>query len=260
MITGAFDLTILGPALLAGLLVTATHVPLGQQVLARGIIFIDLAIAQIAGLGLIVAQTLGWTAGGWRMQATALGAALGGGLLLAYTEKRWPRLQEALIGTSFVLAATGALLLLAASPHGGEHLRDLLIGQILWVGYAQLWPVAILYALLLAMWFGARCQQRTLPFYLIFALAVTASVQLVGVFLVFATLIIPALFAHAFPASPLRAGYALAVAGYLVGLLASVWWDMPSGALIVWSLALLALVTAPLIRYLTRDTGQERDA
>lgn len=242
------DLAIIGPALLAGLLVAATHVPLGQQVLARGIIFIDLAIAQIAGLGLIAAQLSGWPAGGWRTQAVALVSALGGGFLLAFTERRWPHLQEALIGVMFVLAATGAILLLSMSPRGGEHLRDLLVGQILWVTYAQLLPIAALYALLLIAWFGARAYQRTLFFYLVFALAVTASVQLVGVFLVFATLIVPALFARRFPSAPLLAGYALAVSGYGVGLLASVWWDMPSGALIVWCLVALALTGVALKR------------
>ncbi|KAF0190598.1 MAG: ABC 3 transporter family protein [Gammaproteobacteria bacterium] len=248
MNAAALDIGILGPALLAGLLVTATHVPLGQQVLARGIIFIDLAIAQIAGLGLMAAYTFGWEIGGWHMQATAFIAALGGALLLAWTERRWPQLQEALIGTLFVLAATGAILLLSANPHGGEHLRDLMVGQILWVSYEQLWPVAILYAVLLALWFGGRCYQRTLPFYLIFALAITASVQLVGVFLVFATLIIPAMFTSRLATHRLLAGYVVSSFAYGTGLIASALSDLPSGALIVWSLAVLAVAGGMVIR------------
>ena len=100
-----FDLSILGPAFCAGLLVLASHVPMGQQVLARGIVFIDLAIAQIAGLGVIAADALGWEPQGIAVQIAAVGAALLGALLLSFTEKRWPDIQEALIGVLFVLAA-----------------------------------------------------------------------------------------------------------------------------------------------------------
>src|SRR5512147_1043216 len=134
---------ILWPALLAGLLVTATHVPLGMQVLERGIVFIDLAIAQVAGAGVIVADALGWEPTGAAVQVAALGAALGCALLLTWTERRWPEVQEAMIGVVFVLASSAAVLLLAKNPHGGEHLRDLLVGQILWVDAAQLPLVAL---------------------------------------------------------------------------------------------------------------------
>ena len=123
------------PALIAGLLVTATQAPLGIQVLKRGIVFIDIAIAQIAGVGVIVADFFGWEAQGMAVQVSALSAALLGALFLTWTEKRWPDIQEAIIGTVFVLAATLSVLLLASNPHGGEYLKDLLVGQILWVGH-----------------------------------------------------------------------------------------------------------------------------
>ena len=74
------------------------------------------------------------TQDGWPVQVAAALAALAGALLLTWTERRWPDVQEALIGVVFVLAASGGILLLANNPHGGEHLRDLLVGQILWVG------------------------------------------------------------------------------------------------------------------------------
>ena len=132
------DFALIAPAFLAGLLVLATHVPLGAQVLRRGIVFIDLAIAQIAALGVIAAGMLDADPRGFVVQIAAAAAALAGALLLTWTERRWPKVQEAQIGTLFVLAATGGILLLAHNPHGGEHLRDLLAGQILWVGYSQL--------------------------------------------------------------------------------------------------------------------------
>src|SRR3954451_17032442 len=106
MNTGAIDVHILWPAFFAGILVTATHVPLGSQVLARGIVFIDLAIAQIAGLGVICADWLGFEPQGWGVQASALTAAVAGALLLTWTEKYWPEVQEAVIGVTFILAAS----------------------------------------------------------------------------------------------------------------------------------------------------------
>ena len=135
---GGLDAGILLPALAAGLIVAATHVPLGMQVLARGIVFIDLAVAQIAALGVVVADYAGFEARGAAVQLAAFAAALSGAAVLNWTEKRWPELQEALIGVAFVLAATAAILVLAHNPHGGENLRDLLSGQILWVSFSSL--------------------------------------------------------------------------------------------------------------------------
>lgn len=237
----ALDLGILGPAFAAGLLVTATHAPLGMQVLSRGIVFIDLAIAQVAGLGVIFADSLGFEPQGWGVEAAALAAAFAGALLLTWTEKQWPEVQEAIIGTTFILAASGALLLLAANPHGGEHLKELLVGQILWVNWPRLLPVAVVYAAILVLWFGMRERLGRTGFYLVFAVAVTASVQLVGLYLVFTTLIVPALATYGFRRARLAACYALGAAGYALGLIASAVLDLPSGAVIVWAMALLAL-------------------
>src|ERR1700744_5173588 len=153
---GNLELSILWPAFLAGMLVLATHVPLGQQVLNRGIVFIDLAIAQVAGLGVTAADAFGFEPEGWRVQVAAVGAALIGALLLTWTEKKWPEVQEALIGVLFVLSASVELLILANNPQGGEHLKDLLVGQILWVTPSGLWPTALLYAAALAVWFSYR--------------------------------------------------------------------------------------------------------
>lgn len=243
----ALDSTILGPAFVAGLLVLATHVPLGRQVLARGIVFLDLAIAQIAGLGLIAAHALGWEMASWQMQLTALASAALGALLLAWSDRRWPESQEALIGTLFVLASSGAILLLAADPHSGEYLKDLLAGQILWVSYQQLWPVALLYSgvLLLMRRYGST---DTRAFYLLFAIAVTASVQLVGLYLVFASLIVPALAVRGALRRPAVAAYLIGTAGYLLGLLASALFDLPAGPAVVWMLALSALAGRLLLR------------
>lgn len=249
----AVDLGILGPALAAGLLVTATHAPLGIQVLSRGIVFIDLAIAQVAGLGVIFADWMGLEPQGWGVQAAALAAALAGALLLTWTERRWPEVQEAVIGTTFILAASGALLLLAANPHGGEHLKELLVGQILWVNWPRLLPVALVYAVILFLWFGLRERIGRIGFYLLFATAVTVSVQLVGLYLVFTTLIVPALATHQLRRARLAVCYALGACGYAAGLWASAVLDLPSGAVIVWAMALLAV---PVFAYGTRHPAE----
>jgi len=232
------NLSILGPALAAGMLVLATHVPLGQQVLKRGIVFIDLAIAQIAALGVIAADAMGWEPQGIAVQIAAVGAALLGALLLTWTEKRWPVTQEALIGAMFVLAASAGILMLSNNPHGGEHLKDLLAGQILWVSTNQLLYTGALTVLILGFWFGWRQKLGRTGFYILFSLAVTASVQLVGVYLVFSSLIMPALAVRQWKDTrKMLGGYLIGATGYLLGLALSAIFDLPSGSVIVWTLA-----------------------
>ena len=237
----SFDLSILWPAALAGLLVTATHVPLGMQVLARGIVFIDLAIAQIAGCGVLLANRLGLEAEGAAVQVAALAAALGGSLLLTWTERIWPDVQEAVIGVVFVLAATGGILLLAGDARGSEHLRDLLVGQILWAEPTRLAWAAGVYAVVLALWLRLGDRLGRVGFYALFAVAVTISVQLVGLYLVFATLIVPPLATRRMGRNRLAAAWGVGAAGYFAGLLASTALDLPSGPVIVWMLCVLGL-------------------
>ena len=245
----ALDLSILGPAFIAGLLVVSTHVPLGRQVLARGIIFIDLAVAQIAGLGVIAAHAFGVGERPFAVQVSALIAALSGAALLNWCERRFPDLLQAIIGTSFVLAATLAILLLAGDPHGGEELKDLLVGQILFATPDLLWPVGIVYAAVLGAWFGLGPHRlKRAGFYLLFAVVVALSVQLVGVYLVFTTLIIPALVVRGHDGRrALGFGWGLGLSAYAVGLVASALWDLPTGALIVWALAACGAIMAAIV-------------
>jgi len=232
-----------------GLLVLATHVPLGRRVLARGIIFLDLAIAQLAVLGVVVAHAFDLAASDWGTQAAAATAALSGAALLAGLERRWPAIQEALIGSSFVVGASLAVLLLAGDPHGGEHLGELLTGQLLWATRPQALWIAALYALLLAVMAWRRERLAGLPFYLVFALAITASVQLVGVYLVFASLILPALAVRGLaPARAVASGWLLGAAGYGAGLAISAGYDLPAGPAVVVALAVIALLGGALLR------------
>ena len=140
------------------------------------------------------------------------------------------------------------LLILANNPQGGEHLKDLLVGQILWVTPISLWPTALLYAAVLAAWFGFREKLGQIGFYVLFALVVTQSVQLVGIYLVFTSLIVPALASRHYPKQQrLAVGYAVGGAGYVSGLIASSLFDLPTGAVIVVTLA-LAFLVATVVR------------
>ena len=237
------NIDILWPALVAGILVSLSHVPLGQQVLRRGIVFIDLAIAQVAALGVIVAHMGGLELTGWMTQVAAVAAALLGALLMTWTERKRPEVQEALIGILFVLASTAQILLLANNPHGGEELKDLLAGQILWVSTDQLVRAAVLTVLFLGVWTRFRHRMGHAGFYIIFAVMVTMSVQLVGVYLVFTTLIVPALATYRHGRSrQLALGYLLAIASYVTGLAVSLVTDLPSSPVIVWAMAVLGIL------------------
>ena len=221
-------LSILAPALLAGLIVLATHVPLGQQVLSRGIVFIDLAIAQVAGVGVIAAHYFGLELQGWVTQVAAVSAALLAALLLTWTERKRPEVQEALIGVLFVLASTAQILL---------------AGQILWVTPSQLTRAAVLTAIVLLVWFKWREVLGRTGFYVLFAVTVTVSVQLVGVYLVFTTLIVPAIATYRYPAGrQLLIGYGLAAVSYAAGLLVSALTDLPSSPVIVWVMAAIGVL------------------
>lgn len=243
------DLSLMIPALLAGILVLSTHVPLGQEVLKRGIIFIDLAIAQIAALGVIAAVVLGGEHSYWQIELFAGISAFAGAGLIFYLEQRYRDSLEAIIGLLFVLAASGSLLLISFAPHSDALLHDLLIGQILWVNSSQLIWIAALYSVLLFVWFS-RKQKNSLLFYLVFSLAVTASVQLVGIYLVFASLILPALVTQKIhsPLQRLTTAYSIGLFGYLLGLMASLSLDLPTGAIIVWALLASAIITRPFLK------------
>jgi zinc/manganese transport system permease protein len=229
------DPTILLPACAAGLLVLASHVPLGQAVLRRGIVFLDLAIAQIAGLGVVLVHSLGGEGSPWLTQTGAVTAALLGALFLHRMEKRVPTRQEAIIGVTFVAAACLALILMSQDPHGAEHLQDLLVGQILWTTWAGMAPLAVVTLSVLAAWFGLNWRNSPLGFYLVFA-----------------SLIVPALVSR----ERLARGYLLGATGYVLGLIASGLFDLPSGAAIV-----LALVgVAGLAALFTKNVAQNGES
>ncbi|GAA4871440.1 metal ABC transporter permease [Ferrimonas pelagia] len=249
-------LTILAPALAAGLLVLSTHVVLGRQVLKRGIIFIDLAIAQIAALGAVLVHTRHWLHDadghqhllGLDYLVPAL-FALGGAALIALLERRFKAELEALIGCLYVLSAVAAMLLLAGDPHGGELLKQLLSGQILWTDWPSLVGPVLITVLCLGLLLWRPDVLEGPLFYVLFALVITFSVQLVGVYLVFSSLILPALAVNRMSGkSALFWGYGVGVLGYASGLWLSAGLDLPSGATIVCTLSLAAVLVRVSVR------------
>ena len=236
--------TILLPAFAAGVIVLSTHVVLGKQVLKRGIIFIDLAIAQIAALGAIVVgmdHDIGELAY-VNIWMPALFALAGAGVI-AWLAKHMAEELEAMIGCFYVLSAVAAMLLLSNDPHGAELLKQLMSGQILWVSWQQLLLPAVVYSVILALIFARPKVLDGAAFYLLFAVVITLSVELVGVYLVFSTLILPALAINKLSGRHvLLWAYGVGLVGYLLGLYLSASVDLPSGAAIVATLALSAII------------------
>jgi len=245
--------SVLGAPIVAGLLALLTHIPLGQQVLRRGIVFIDLAIAQIAAIGVLV--TTGHTAdsnpSGWAGMIAALLAALLGAGFVAWLARTWPAQREALIGLVYVGGAAAAMLWVSSDPHGAQKLRALLAGDILWVRADALWPLAVGSLLFLALnRVRPDALLRDAVFYPAFAILISLSVPVLGLYLVFAALIAPAVGANRlletlFPTARWLP-YLLGAIGLTVGLLASYFLDYPSGPTIVLAMIAAAAVSSAL--------------
>lgn len=238
-------ISLLAPAMAAGILISLVHVPLGQEVLRRGIIFLDLAVAQFAALGMILFQTLApldeysLTFAYGRLLA-GLVAALACASIFHMIEKRAGQYQEALIGCGFVLAASLGLLVVANSPSGGEEIKHILEGQILWASWGHLMFVLPVFVIAVILW-ATMPTKRGKLFYPLFALTIPFSVSMIGVYLVFASLVFPAL-AVIKSNNKYIAGFTLSVLSYLLGLILSYLIDWPAGPAIVLAFCLISLV------------------
>ncbi|MCE3271342.1 MAG: hypothetical protein K0S57_1739 [Ramlibacter sp.] len=240
----AADLAWIAAPALALLAACLLLVPLGAQVLARGVVFIDLAVAQVAAAGAL-AVGIAWERAppGATAVLSAVAALLGGGLVW-WLARRWPAQREALIGLVYVAGASASVVGAAFDPHGREQLTALLAADVLWVG----WPATALLAagaivvLALAGRDGRRLGRDAL-FYPVFALALSVAVPALGLYLVFALLIAPALWTRR--GRPLRDAIALAAGASLAGLGVSWALDWPSGAsvaLLLCGLGLAAVI------------------
>jgi len=256
------------------LVLTGIHAYLGFHVIAREVVFVDIALAQIAALGATAAFLFGFELETWQSYAAGLAFTILGALVLALTRSRRRLVShEAVIGVVYAVSAAGAVLLADRSPHGAEHLRGMLVGSILSVRSSEVLKVAGLYAAIgLFHWLcrrpfflistdpdaayreGWRVRLWDFLFYLSFGVVITSSVQIAGVLLVFCYLIVPSVGAMLFAD---RIGPRLAI-GWTMGTLVSalgVWLsveaDLPTGATIVCTFGgvlILMFIVSALIR------------
>jgi len=255
---------LLWPPFLVALCLVGIHTYFGIQVLTRNVVFVDLALAQVAALGTTVAYMLGHgpqtTAGyGYSLAFTLLAA-----LVLAFTRQWSGRIsQEALIGVIYVVAAAAAILLIDRAPQGAEHLKQILTGSILTAGWADLAAIVPLYLAIGTLHWGLRRRLAAahrgawlseFVFYATFGVVVTSSVTLAGVLLVFSFLIMPAAIGVIYADSEARQlviGWIVGTLASLAGLVASYAFDTPTGATMVCTFGLalaLAGLAWPLLR------------
>lgn len=253
--------------LAACLILVGIHAYLGLHVLARGVIFVDIALAQIAALGSTVAFITGHELDGPAAYFIALAFTFVGAAVFALSRDLRERVpQEAIIGITYAVTAAAAILIADRSPHGAEHIKYLLVGNILWVSWAHVGVIALLYgALGIFHWVfrrrfldlsfnhdvkgGRGAMGWDLLFYMSFGFVITSSVQVAGVLLVFSFLIVPAVVSAMFTR---HIGLRLALAwglGFVVsvgGILASYWLDLPTGAAVVTTFGVALLVSIGL--------------
>jgi zinc/manganese transport system permease protein len=262
----------LAPPFIAGLILTGIHAYLGLHVVERGVIFVDLSLAQIAALGATIAYLAGHDLHGTATYFWSLGFTIAGAAIFAATrthghESRIP--QEAIIGIVYAVSAAAAILAMSKAPEGTEHLKDMLIGNILTVSWFTVAKTALMYALIgvfhwvfrkkfLAISTGQEVERAKFwdfLFYTSFGFVVTSSVAIAGVLLVFSYLIVPSVAAMLYArnvGTRLAFGWSMGALVSALGVLLSFHYDLPTGATIVCTfgavLAVLALLRPLLLR------------
>jgi zinc/manganese transport system permease protein len=274
------------PALVASLILVGIHGYLGIHIIARGVIFVDLALAQVAafgwaaaglGLGHYASELFGipeteasYAVG---LAATLVAAAL---FSLSRMEHKYVP-QEAIIGIVYVVASAGTILLAAQAPRGSEHVEELLTGTLLWVTWPQIWKTAVIYGVIgLAHWFlrkrfitislkpdAARDKRWNVAwwdflFYALFGVVVTSSVAIAGVLVVFSFLVIPAVIAFLFVSTPgklMALAWGSGTLATVFGLYASYKTDLPTGPVVVCTFALV-LILAYVVRGVLTASGR----
>ena len=263
------------------LVLTGIHAYLGLHVIARGIVFVDIALAQIAALGATAAFLFGYGLDSWVSYVSALGATLLGALVFALTRGDQRHFsQEAVIGVVYAVSAAAAVLLVDRAPHGGEHLRVMMVGNILTVSGAEVVKVGALYASIgVVHWLCRRpffrisfdpawaAQSRgdvrrwDFLFYATFGVVVTSSVRIAGVLLVFSYLIVPALAAVALATGVSRRlviGWAFAALVSVIGITTSATFDLPTGATVVCAFGVMLLATGVVARLTSVASGSRQ--
>jgi zinc/manganese transport system permease protein len=262
------------PPFVACLILTGIHAYLGIHVVERKVIFVDLALAQIAALGTAFGVILGFEYGDTQSYLSGLGFAVVGALILAFTRMRDERVpHEAIIGIVYAVSAAAFILLMDRAPEGAEQIKGMLIGSILFVNWQKVFMTALLYGLIGIFHYifrhkfitisvnpdeayrqGMKVRVWDFLFYVSFGFVVTSSVIIAGVLLVFSYLVVPSVCAILFSGNfktRLIIGWILGFLASLLGILASVAFDLPTGAAIVCTFGLI-LILSGIIRQLLR--------
>lgn len=276
------------PALVASLVLVAIHAYMGIHIIARGVIFVDLALAQVAAMG--------WAAAGLGLgaklgpliglspsdagYAIGLATTLVAAALFSVSRMEETHVpQEAIIGIVYVVASAGTILLAAQAPRGAEHVEELLTGSLLWVTWPEIVKTAILYAVIGGIHWFLRLRFLTISldpggaaargwsvgwwdflFYVLFGIMVTASVAIAGVLVVFSFLVIPAVVAFLFTTRPgplLAIALATGAAASVLGLVVSYRTDLPTGPVVVCAFALALVVAFPVRSLLRRRVSAD---
>jgi zinc/manganese transport system permease protein len=264
-------LLFLGPALAICLVIASIHVYLGMHVLEREVIFVDLSLAQLAALGATIAALItGEEEPDWQAHIAALGFTIAGAAVFALTRRARKHVsQEAIVGIVYAVSSAVTVLVVSHSPHGAEHIKDILVGSLLNTTWTNVWQTAVAYVVLGAVqlalaprfiaisWRPEEAERTTrhvelwdFGFYVLFGLVITISVQFAGILLVFSYLIVPAVITRLFSQSLVKrlfAGWGVAIAASALGLWASWTWDFPTGAAMVAAFGVV-LVCAAIMR------------
>lgn len=268
------------PPFVACMLLVAIHGYFGLHVIARGVIFVDLALAQMAALGATVGILFHIAPDSNTAHLFAVGAvAFGAAILAATRTKEKTRVpQEAIIGIVYVVASAAALLVADKAPRGADVIKDILVGSVLWITWPVILKDAIAYALIGAVLFAFHRRFWTISFkpaeakqqgwkvrwwdflfYLLFGLTVTFSVPIAGVLLVFTFLVTPAVIASMFaerPTSMMAVAWGSGMVSCTLGLWLSYAWDLPTGPLVVCTFGAVLLAAWLLHRLVHRGTGR----
>ncbi len=231
------------------LVLAGIHCYLGLHVLARGVIFVDLSLAQVAAFGSTAALIAGLEPHSMGSYFCSLGATFLASLLFALARRKETHFnQEAIIGITYALASAAVVIVTSRIAHGAEHIKDILVGQILWVSWMDVFKTTAIYSVvatihyvfrkaLIETSFGKNGKPFwDFVFYALFGVIITSSVRVVGVLQVFAYLIVPAIVSGLFYSSlrsRLILGWILGTVFSILGMALSYAWDYPSGALIV---------------------------
>ena len=268
-------LSLMAPSFVACLILTGIHAYLGLHVIEREVIFVDLALAQLASFGATLGFLWGFGLHSTEGYLTALVFTLIGAAVFAVTRLRKPVVpQEAFIGVVYAVSAAASILVLSRAAEGGEELKALLVGHLLFVEWPEIVKMALLYSTIgLIHWAvrkpllaisqdpeaafarGLRVRWWDFLFYATFGFVVSSSVEMAGVLLVFSFLIVPALSGALLGGESigrrLAIGWATGVLTSMAGITASYWWDLPTGATVVCAFG-VALICCAILRLTLR--------